>query len=180
MKGIIFNLLETVVTRDLGEDTWDALLEATGLTGAYTSVGTYPHEELLALVGAASAATGRPADELVRWFGRESIPLLYDRYAVFFDTHTTTRGFLLTLNDVIHPEVRKLFPGAYAPSFIVSGEDDAGLLLAYESHRGLCAFGEGLILGTADHYDEQVEVDQTECALKGAPRCVLRTSTVAA
>ena len=178
MKGIIFNLLETVVSRDLGEDTWDALLDSTGLTGAYTSVGTYPHEELLALVGAASAATGRETQELVRWFGREAIPLLYARHAVFFDPHTTTRAFLLSLNDVIHPEVRKLFPGAYAPSFLVSGEDEDGLLLAYDSHRGLCAFAEGLILGTADHYGETVVVDQTECAQLGAAHCVLRTSTV--
>src|SRR5687767_1525267 len=103
MKGIIFNLLETVVAREFGEDTWDGLLDATGLSGAYTSVGSYPHEELVALVGAASDATGRPAGDLVRWFGREAIPLLYSRYAVFFDPHQSTRPFLLTLNDVIHP-----------------------------------------------------------------------------
>lgn len=179
VKGIVFNLFETVVTRDLGEDAWDGLLDATGLDGAYTAVGSYSHEQLAALVAAASAATGRDATDLVRWFGREALPLLYERYPVFFDTRSDTRSFLLTLNDVIHPEVRKLFPGAYAPSFDVSGEDEEALLLAYESHRGLCAFAEGLILGTGDHYQEQLVVDQPECTLRGDARCILRTSFAA-
>lgn len=174
MKGIIFNLLEQVVAREFGEQTWESLLDTAGVTGAYTSVGSYPHEELLALVGAASAATGRPADDLVRWFGREALPLLYERYPGFFDAHTGTRSFLLTLNDVIHPEVRKLFPGAYAPSFTVDDSDPESVSLAYESHRGLCAFAEGLIEGAADHYGETVVVDQPTCARRGDERCVLR------
>jgi hypothetical protein len=44
MKGIIFNLLEEVVIRDHGADTWDELLSATCLDGAYTSLGSYPDE----------------------------------------------------------------------------------------------------------------------------------------
>ena len=42
MKGVVFNLLEQLVARDFGEDTWDALLDASGLEGAYTSLGSYP------------------------------------------------------------------------------------------------------------------------------------------
>ena len=39
MKGVVFNLLEQLVARDYGEDTWDALLDAGGLDGVYTSLG---------------------------------------------------------------------------------------------------------------------------------------------
>ncbi len=172
MKGIIFNLLEQVVTDEFGEATWDTLLDDAGVKGAYTAVGSYPHEELFALVGAASKATGRPPDDLVRWFGRSALPLLYQRYPQFFDGHDNTRAFVLTLNDVIHPEVRKLFPGAYAPTFDV---DDSGpvVVLGYESHRGLCAFAEGLLEGAADHYGEQATIEQSACAKRGDPRCVL-------
>jgi hypothetical protein len=46
MKGIIFNLLEEVVIRDHGADTWDELLSATCLDGAYTSLGSYPDEHI--------------------------------------------------------------------------------------------------------------------------------------
>ena len=33
MKGIVVNLLERLVARDFGEDTWDELLDASGLDG---------------------------------------------------------------------------------------------------------------------------------------------------
>ena len=35
MKGIIFNLLEEVVSTQLGEDAWDAILDSAGVEGAF-------------------------------------------------------------------------------------------------------------------------------------------------
>jgi hypothetical protein len=173
VKGVIFNLLEQAVGQEFGEDTWETLLDGANVSGVYTAVGSYPHEELVALVVQASAATGRPVDDLVRWFGRAALPLLYDRYPNFFDAHQGTRSFLLTLNDVIHPEVRKLFPGAYAPTFGVDASDDNNISLSYESHRGLCLFAEGLIEGAADHFGETALVSQPECVKQGDARCML-------
>ena len=80
MKGIIFNLVEEVVTDRYGEDTWDLLLDAAGLDGSYTSLGSYPDEELFRLVAAASAALGVPADDVVRQLGEGAIPLLVERF----------------------------------------------------------------------------------------------------
>ena len=42
MKGIIFNLLEEVVRKDYGDETWEDLLEAGQVDGAYTSPGKLP------------------------------------------------------------------------------------------------------------------------------------------
>lgn len=176
MKGVIFNLLEQVVTDAHGESTWDALLETTGLEGSYTAVGSYPDEELIALVSAASAALDTPADDLVRWFGRASLPLLAKRYPAFFAPHDNSRAFILTLNDVIHPEVRKLFPGAYAPSFDFDTSDEHALALSYYSHRNLCSFAEGLVEGAADHYGEAALIEQSECTKRGDSRCVFHIS----
>ena len=53
----------------------------------------------------------------MRWFGREALPLLADRYPDFFEQHPRHQPFLLTLNRIIHPEVRKLYPGADVPNF---------------------------------------------------------------
>ncbi len=108
MKGIYFNLLEAVVTRDRGEVTWDALLEAAGLDGAYTSLGSYPDDDLMKLVAAASSILGIPAEEVLRWVGREALPLEAERFPSFFSGHASAQSFILTLNDFVHPEVRKL------------------------------------------------------------------------
>lgn len=171
MKGIIFNLLETVVTREYGEATWEALLEGSGVDGSYTSVGSYPDEQLFALVGEASKVTGKDPDDLVRWFGRAALPLLAERYPVFFEPHHDARSFILTLNEVIHPEVRKLFPGAYAPSFAFDESDGHSLGLSYYSHRNLCSFADGLIDGTADFYGQAVSIEQTLHETRRLPVC---------
>ena len=55
VKGILFNLVEEIVVDQWGADTWDDLLAAAGVDGAYTSLGNYPDRELELLVDATSA-----------------------------------------------------------------------------------------------------------------------------
>lgn len=179
MKGIIFNLLEEVVTQQLGADTWDALLDAAELDGAYTSLGSYPDADLLALVAAASAALDKPADDVVRWFGVHAIPLLVRKYPALFERHQTTRPFLLTLNGIIHPEVRKLYPGADTPEFEVDDKAAETLVLGYQSKRRLCALAEGMIQGAAAHFGETVTIGHTVCMKRGDAQCRLALSFAA-
>lgn len=173
MKGIVFNLLEEIVAREHGEDTWDALLDAAGVEGTYTSLGNYRDEDLFALVAAASQALGLPADDVVRWYGRNALPLLADRYPGFFEPHRDARSFVLTLNEIIHPEVRKLYPGAETPYFTFDASQPARLVLDYRSSRRLCAFAEGLLIGAGDHFGQAVAVEQSECMNRGDDRCLI-------
>ncbi len=41
MKGVVFNIVEEFVTEQWSADDWDDLLDAAGLDGAYTALGTY-------------------------------------------------------------------------------------------------------------------------------------------
>src|SRR5688572_25425237 len=129
MKGIVFNVLEQVVTDELGADTWDSLVEAAGTDGSYTALGNYPDGELVRYVMAASKALGKPPDEIVQWFGRKSIPHFAQRYPDLFTPHKSTIPFLMTLNDVIHPAVRKFYPGADVPDFDFTLKSDDELHL---------------------------------------------------
>lgn len=162
-----------MVSDEHGDQIWDDVLDAAGLDGVYTAVGSYPDQELMSLVGAAAEMLDTTPDELVRDFGRKAIPHFAERYPQFFAAHTSTRSFVLTLNDVIHPEVRKLFPGADVPTFEFSTPDERTVELAYVSSRRLCSFAEGLVLGATDHYGETVEMRQTSCMKRGDSRCVL-------
>lgn len=173
MKGVVFNLLQEVVSAEYGEDTWDSLLDAAELDGAYTSLGSYPDAELGRLVVAASQALRLPADDVVRWFGRNTMPLFAERYPALFTKHANSRSLLLGLNDVIHPEVRKLYPGADTPEFAYDASSPDTLLMEYRSERRLCAFAEGLIYGAGDHYGETVEIARPKCVKHGDGFCVL-------
>ena len=173
MKGIVFNLLEQLVTEEHGDETWEDLLDAADLDGAYTSLGSYPDEHLFKLVGAASEALDTAPDDIIRWFGRSSLPLFAERYPGLFERHTQTKSFVLTLNDIIHPEVRKLYPGAIVPEFGFATPSENTVVMDYYSPRKLCAFAEGLLLGAGDHFSETVVIEQPECMNRGDPRCRL-------
>lgn len=173
MKGIVFNLLQEVVSEEYSADAWDDLLDEAGDLGAYTAVGSYDDGAFLRLVAAGSAKLGIPEDDLVRWFGRQAIPKFRDRLPGLFAPHTSTRSLVLTLNDVIHPEVRKLFPGADVPQFDFQTPDEHSVTIGYASSRRLCAFAEGLIEGAAALYGEKVTHRQPACMKRGDPKCVI-------
>lgn len=177
MKGIIFNLLEDVVSTHFGEEAWDQALDSANLNGSYTSLGSYDDGQLAALLGAISARTGQSIGETLRWFGHKSMPFLAQRYTEFFSAHNSLRSFLLALNDVIHAEVRKLYPGAEVPVFqFETPPGEAGhdsLLIHYSSKRRLCLLAEGFIAGAADCFAEKVAVSQRQCMHEGADHCVI-------
>lgn len=176
MKGIIFTLVEDAIVAEHGEDTWDDLLSEAGLSGVYTALGNYPTAELMALIGAGAAALGQPADDLVRSIGPHAVGGLVARYPHFVAPHDSVRPFLLTLNDVIHAEVRKLHPDARPPDFWFEDDDPDVLLVHYRSDRRLCALAVGMIEGAAEHFGEVARITHVQCMHDGADHCVLHAS----
>ena len=174
MKGLIFNLLEAVVTQAHGEDTWDALLDSAQLDGVYTSLGNYPDEQITALVLAAAHALKLSPNEVLRWFGQEAMAVMVERYPAFFVAHSSTRPFVLSLNSVIHPEVRKMCPGADVPVFDFDTAPDGSLLMGYQSARKLCALAQGFVEGAGRHYGETVRFEHLCCMHDGDPKCQFR------
>lgn len=172
VKGIVFNLLEEVVVQHHGVDTWDALLDSTGLDGSYTSLGSYPDDHVAALVAAAASALNLTHFDVLRWFGNQAMPLLFERYPAFFVGQTSCRPFLLSVNHIIHPEVRKVYPGAQVPTFQFSDGPDGSLIMGYDSPRRLCALAQGFAEGAATHYGESLHFEHLQCMHRGDERCV--------
>ena len=103
-------------------------------------------------------------------------PIFAERFPEFFESHTNTQSFLLTLNDVIHPKVRVVFPGAVVPWIDFDESSPDVLAMGYDSPRKMCAFAEGLIQGASDHYGEHVSITQETCMNRGDPKCRLQAS----
>lgn len=125
------------------------------------------------LVAAAGTALALPDDEVLRWFGQRAIPGMAKRWPAFFNAHETTIPFLRSLNSVIHPEVRKLYAGAYCPHFDLASPADGSLQIGYRSPRRLCGLAHGFILGAGEHYGETLTVRHLECMHAGADRCLV-------
>lgn len=160
MKGIVFNLLEDVVSEQLGFDTWEFLLEKAGVDGVYSSLGNYPDEDMLALVSAAAHRLKISEGEVLRWFGEQAMPLLKKTYPELFEQFSTARTFILSVNTIIHPEVMKLYSGAHCPYFHFTEQPDGALEMRYQSSRQLLDLAHGFILGAADIWHENVSVER--------------------
>lgn len=176
MKGLLFNVVEAVVTDVAGADAWDDVLDAAGVAGVYTSLGDYDDAELHALLVAAAARLHLTVDALLVTGGRLGFRHLAAHAPDLVAPYRDVAGLLQDLDDVIHPEVRKLYPHAAPPRFVTMPIEH-GFELEYRSERGLCRLVEGLALGAADRFEQVLTVEHLTCVRHGDAVCRLRLVT---
>ena len=164
MKGIVFNEFLTMVESVFDEDMVDDILDSVELPsgGAYTSVGTYSHEELVTMVGELARRTQTPAGDLVKAFGKHLAGVFSSKYASFFEECDSTLAFLKKVDDHIHVEVKKLYPDAELPVFSYDDSNAEAFELVYSSGRGFADLAEGLIEGVACHYGEAFQISRED------------------
>jgi hypothetical protein len=164
MKGIIFTEFQELIEEVYGEAFYDEMLSACELqsSGAYTSVGTYDHEELLQLVGWLSAKTNQPPSELVRFFGQRLFKRLLDTHPEFGAGVTSAIDFLASVETKIHVEVRKLYPEAGLPNFAFEQVAPDRWEMTYSSSRPFADLAEGLMLATIDHFGDSLKLKRED------------------
>ncbi len=184
MKGIVFTKFLEMVEQTWSEDFADELIEAVDLPsgGAYTAVGTYPHTEMVSLLVELSARTGVPIPELLRTYGRFLFGQFVTLYPGFFKGTSSSLDFAASIEDVIHVEVRKLYPDAELPSFKVIERTPDRLRLRYQSDRHLGDLAQGLMEACITHFGESDRVVLTRENMdeEGAPVCFTLQRTTAA
>ncbi len=164
MRGMIFRSFQEYAAERYGERLVDDLLAMDALTvsgGAYTSVGTYPHSEFVAMAQEASARTGEPMDGMVKDFGRVLFARLASSHQAMMAGFHGCFDFLANLESVVHRDVRKLYDTDEVPYFqVVDRDGDVELVLRYSSSRPFADLAEGLLLGALVHYglEERVMV----------------------
>lgn len=161
MKGIVFTEFFEMVEEQLGFELVDQLLEKTELKtgGAYTSVGTYDHKELLALVTNLHQLTNVPVNDLLTRYGQYLFPRLMQIAPDTVNQFSSCFELIAAVDSIIHVEVQKLYPDAELPKFTVTKHDNHELQLTYSSCRPFVYLAKGLILGCARHYQTQVSID---------------------
>ncbi len=173
MKGVVFNLLEEAVRREFGPDVWDDLLDEANVQGAYTSLGNYSDEEIVALVSTAATKLKLSNGDVLRWFGERAMPILKEKYPTLFQNHSSARNFVLSVNSIIHPEVRKLYSGASCPFFHFREGENGSVMMGYESSRKMCDLADGFVRGASKIFCEEVEINHQTCMNHGAEKCLM-------
>ncbi|MCB9982710.1 MAG: heme NO-binding domain-containing protein [Rhodospirillales bacterium] len=164
MKGIVFTELLDLIEEKFGQDILEDVLDECKLEsgGAYTSVGTYDHKELLEIVTVLSRYTAVPVKDLVRKYGHHLFFRFRKLMPEFFEKPTNAFQFLETVHGTIHVEVKKLYPDAKLPSFETSRESDTELVMTYISSCPFADFAHGLMQGCFDYYNEDIRIEKED------------------
>lgn len=162
MKGMVFTELMDLVDARFGPEVLEQTLDAAGSSGSYTAVGSYPHQEIVAIVLALSARTGVPVPTLLTVFGEHLFLRFTQLYPEFFAEGMDTFAFLQTIEEHVHLEVRKLYPDAELPTFTTAIQPDGALEMVYRSRRAMGDLALGLINGAVVHFGESISVHRED------------------
>lgn len=100
-----------MVEEKFGYEVADLLVKETDLAsgGVYTAVGTYSHQEIVALVVKLSEISKIPLPQLLNAFGHHLFKVFLNTYSQFFEHVNGCFEFLANIDTYIHVEVLKLF-----------------------------------------------------------------------
>lgn len=164
MKGIVFREFTDMVENQFGESMVDDLIETTQPIsgGSYTTVGTYDHRELVAMIEVLSQRTGIASDALVYHFGKHLAAAFSTKFPAFFNECPNTFEFLKKIDNHIHVEVKKLYPDAELPQFTYIQHSELEFDLIYESQRDFSHLAHGLIEGCMEHFKEAFQINRED------------------
>ncbi|MEM6821343.1 MAG: heme NO-binding domain-containing protein [Verrucomicrobiota bacterium] len=164
MKGVVFTEFLEMVEDQFSDEIADELLDSCDLPsgGTYTAVGTYDHSEMVTLIVRLSELTGQSTPELIHVFGLYLFGRFTVLYPSFLEGVNSCMDFLEGIEDIIHAEVKKLYPDAQLPKFDVERPDRDTLIMIYRSERHLGDLAHGLIEQCITHFGESIHVKRED------------------
>ena len=161
MKGIVFTEFLEMVEENYGYEVVDTIIENSTLQskGIYTSVGTYDFKEMVSLITSLSKEINVEIQKLIYTFGLYFFHSLTRSYPKIFTHYKTAFGLLSGIENHIHVHVRKIYPDAELPYFIVHTEEEKKLVLEYQSERAMYHFALGLMEQTLKHFNEEANIE---------------------
>lgn len=166
MRGLIFTEFLDHVEQHYNFEVVDQIITQLGgdlsTGGAYTAVGNYPHEELLALAVALCGVTGSAKTVVLRDFAGKLMDTFRLMHPEYFEATDDVFAFLMSVESLIHVDVRKLYPDANPPLVAGSILNDGEMLLHYRSHRPLAELALALTEVSAREFGQALNIEVIE------------------
>ncbi|MBU3013052.1 heme NO-binding domain-containing protein [Polaribacter vadi] len=160
MKGIVFTEFLELVEEKFGIEMVDKIITSSDLesNGVYTSIGTYSFSEMLQLLQHLSNNTGVSIDDLLLVYAEHFFSVIEKSYPGLLATYKDPIEMISSIENHIHIEVRKIYPDAELPVFILEEKTKNSLTLIYKSSRAMHHFGLGLMNKTFEHFNSSAEI----------------------
>lgn len=155
-------------------DGWYAILGEAGLaTRTFDEFTTYPDEQLTALIGAAAARMDVPPGDLLERFGLFLADSFLRRYDYLIPSGFSALDYIEQAEDRIHRVLRERDPSLQPPYLRAWRPTRDTVRMSYRSPRRLCRLLRGLAIGGASHFGGNLEIEESECMLRGGTSCEL-------
>ncbi len=176
MKGAIFTGFAEYAEQEFGLTAWLKALDNCELSsnGEYLATELYDDSEFNIIIDALSAIVDSDREHLLRGYGEHFFPVLMSLGISLVKDIDNLFDFMRAVDNVIHIEVQKSDPLAYTPTLLYDQPQNNLLVVRYMSHRKMCHFAEGLILGAATHFNQKASISQSKCMCKGDDHCLIR------
>lgn len=165
MKGLVFTSFTAFIEEEFGPAYLEHLLDSVELESgaAYTNVGTYPHQELLAMLTFIQADQDVDMTQMVESFGAYTFNVLEQHYGELLRNYRNSFECIYHVDQTIHKSVRKIHPDAELPNMNATWVDPGKTMtLEYRSSRPLMHFAKGLIDGCVAYYGDHVGLTMTD------------------
>ena len=179
MHGSIFAFLKRFVESTYDYSTWVKIMDITGIrrTG-YQMQEMYPTEELVKIVGAVSALSGKTPHQVQEQFGTFLVPDLLMVYKKYVKPEWNTYHMLLHAEEHMHGAVRNTDKRTSPPRLSVSRVSPKLLVIDYYSKRRMASVGIGIVKGIAAYFNEAEEVTVIPMTDPDAARVQLRVEFI--
>lgn len=159
MHGSIFVFLKRFVESKYDYSTWVKIMENTGIgrTG-YQMHEVYPTEELVKVVGAMAALSGKTQYEVQEQFGAFLVPDLLMIFKKYVDPSWRTFEMLQYAEEHMHGAVRNSDSRTTPPRLFVNKVTPKLLIIDYHSKRRMAGIAVGIVKGIADYFNEADQV----------------------
>ena len=171
MRGTVFVEFVSHLEERFGLEEVDSVIEELRETlstqGAYTTVGNYPHGELLAIATHVCEHTDTSIENLIGEFARFLLQAFHSMHPEYFTNADDLMQFLDSIEQLIHKDVRKLYSDAVPPDVHLERHEDGSATLHYSSHRPMAPLAHALVLASSEMFNEPVDIESVDTTEEG-------------
>ncbi|MCB2291506.1 heme NO-binding domain-containing protein [Clostridium sp. CS001] len=162
MKGTVIATWMKTCRGFYGDDVVDSAMESVGWNSRkiFSPVENVDDEQVRKVIDNISKKQNIPLDKLWRIIGRDNLKAFNRDFPAFFNTENVY-SFLKSLFD-IHVVMTKKFDGAKPPLVGIRPISSRQAIFTYKSNRGMFDYFLGMLDGTCEYFNENIEIEQIE------------------
>ena len=162
MHGIIFVLFNKFIRVNYDFKKLHQIKNEAGMHNKMHEISkAHPDSEIFSLVSAASKSLNVEADQLLESFGKFIAPELIKTYGSYLDSEWACLDLLEHVEKTMHRIVRSNTPDADPPKLDIKRIGTNQVSIDYTSNRKIISLGIGIIYAIAEHYNEEVKIENT-------------------